>query len=110
MRLFFLGIEDWQTLDRKISPGKIEFISMIDNCFKKWRQIQKTGNKCILIVGDIACDKTKKMNIPDTICHISNLHGYKIDSIIDYPISKDRKVEKKESQIHTEKICVLEKI
>lgn len=107
LRLWFLGHEDWVTLDKQISIGKNEFLSLMTQCFNNWWNIQKHGNHCILVIGDIIYDKKSKQRLPNLICNLAEQSGYVVDNIKDYPINGDRKVEKKDSQIKTEKICVL---
>jgi hypothetical protein len=107
LRLWFLGHPDWQELDKRISMSKNDFISLMDNCFQKWRSIQQEGCYCVLIIGDIVFDKKNETRLPDVICETAKKHGYTTLEIRDYPVNADRKFEKKATQIKTEKICVL---
>ena len=109
MRLWFLEHPDWEELDQNISMGKESFSKLMDGCFNKWSTIQKKGNYCIVVVGDILFDKTHKKSLPDAICDIATKFSYDIIDVLDYPINKDRKVVKTESRIRTEKICVFRK-
>jgi hypothetical protein len=107
LRLWFLGYPEWEQLDKEISIGKHGFLYLMEKCFKKWYNIQRKGNYCILVVGDIEFDKQNKEMLPYMICVKAEMEGYSTIEIRDYPISKDRKFEKKDSQIKTEKICIL---
>jgi hypothetical protein len=60
-----------------------------------------------LIIGDIEFDKKSHTKLPSIICNEAKSQGYSINEIRDYPINVNRKIEKKESQIKSEKICIL---
>ena len=107
LRLWFLGYPEWEELERKISIGKQDFLLLMKKCFNKWYNIQKKGNYCILIVGDIEYDKKLNNRLPDIICNEAERERYFTEEIRDYPISTDRKFDKKDSQIKMEKICIL---
>lgn len=109
LRLWFLGIPDWQELDRKVSTGKQDFLILMEKCFSLWKQQQKRGQYCILVVGDILYDKGSLKKLPDLMCVLGEQNQYEVVEIIDYPSNFDRKFEKKQSSIKTEKICVLRK-
>jgi hypothetical protein len=107
LRLWFLGYPEWKKLDKKISIGKQDFLNLMRKCFKKWYSLQKKGNYCILVIGDIEFEKKAEKRLPDVICEQAEMEKYATLEIRDYPISTDRKFEKKDSQIKMEKICIL---
>jgi len=108
LRLWFLGYSEWEELEKKISVGKQDFLTLMKKCFNKWYNIQNKGNYCILVIGDIEYDKIFKIMLPDVTCNEAAKEGYYIDEIRDYPISTDRKFDKKDSQIKMKKICIIE--
>jgi len=108
LRLWFLGHPNWEQLDKRISVAKSEFSSLMKNCFKSWAGFQNKDNYCILVVGDIMFDTTKKQSIPDLIRTHAE-YNYKLINTFDYPINIERKVVKTSSQIKTEKICVFQR-
>ena len=110
LRLWFLGYPDWKQLEKKITIGKYNFLDLMKKCFKKWYILQEKDNYCILVIGDIEFDKESKQRLPDIICEKAEIEGYSLIDIRDYPINLDRKFEKKDSQIKTEKICILRRI
>jgi hypothetical protein len=107
LRLWFLGYPDWKTLDKSISMGKDDFLSLMKKCFQNWSSFQKKDDYCILVIGNIDFDKKTHTKLPDIICNEAKNSGYSINEIRDYPVNINRKIEKKESQIRNEKICVL---
>ena len=106
MRLWFLGHQNWEALDRKVSMGKEDFSKLMTGCFDMWSSIQKKGNYCIVVVGDILFDNAQKKTIPDMICDMANKFSYSTIDVLDYPINQSRKIVKTESKIKTEKICI----
>ncbi len=109
LRLWFLGYSEWEQLDKSISINKHDFSDLMAQCFKSWAKIQRKGNYCILVVGDIIFDRSKKQSIPNLICDLAAKSDYDFVEIIDYPININRKVVKTESQIKTEKICIFQR-
>jgi hypothetical protein len=107
LRLWFLGYSDWKSLDKNISIGKDDFLILMRSCFLNWSSFQKKGDYCILVIGDIDFDKKLQTKLPEIICNEGKERGYFVDEIRDYPISIDRKMEKKKSQMRSEKICIL---
>lgn len=109
LRLWFLGYENWSELDKSISSGKNEFVKLMHLCFRNWSKIQQKNEKCIFVMGDIQYDRKDPRRLPEVICEIAANYGYRVNDIVDYPINTDRKIEKKPSQIATEKICILQR-
>jgi hypothetical protein len=52
LRLWCLGVTDWKSLDKKVSPREQAFISLMRDCFKLWRTVLRPGGRCVLILGD----------------------------------------------------------
>lgn len=107
LRLWFLGCENWKELDKKISVGKSDFSKLMDNCFERWSRMQNSNKYCILVVGDIMYNHKLGISLPDIITEGALKQGYDVVDVIEYPINTNHKVEKKDSQIKMEKICVL---
>jgi hypothetical protein len=107
LRLWFLGYSDWRELDKKISMSRDDFLILMQKCFQNWSSFQKKGDYCILIIGDIDFDKKTHTKLPDVICNEASSRGYSVNEVRDYPINICRKVEKKNSQIKNEKVCIL---
>jgi len=110
LRLWFLGYPNWQELDKNISMSRNEFIVLMKNCFQKWTNIQSHGDYCVLVIGDIEFDKCNHVTLPTAIYETAKKYNYRLEEIRDYPINTDRKFEKKDTQMKTEKICVLRRM
>ena len=70
LRLWFLGVNDPNALDKTISPRKDAFLRLMRQCFKKWKTVLKPLKYCILVVGD-ASSEVQDANLPDIISRIA---------------------------------------
>lgn len=70
LRLWFLGVEDPNALDRTISPRKPAFLKLMARCFKQWKTVLKPHGYCILVVGD-GSSELRHANLPDLITRIA---------------------------------------
>jgi len=110
LRLWFLGIEDYASLDSKISPNKKEFELLMKKSFKRWSNFQRKHDKCVLVVGDMYFNKTTKQTLEDFVIMTSEKAGYRLFSTSRDPIPQKKRVIKKASAIKAEKILVLKKL
>ena len=109
LRLWFLGVDDWESLDRVISPSKEDYSTMMSNCFRKWARYQASGDKCIVVTGDISI-RSNGSQIPLAyhIQEISRKNYSLIDAFQD-PIPESHKLVKGHNNIKKEIIVVLER-
>lgn len=109
LRLWFLGEEDWSTLDKRISPEKSAFIETMKKCFKKWAKLQESGDKCIIVIGDISIFHSKKnISLVELLTDISKKYYTSVETFYD-PIPEARKVVKGNTRIKQEIIVALER-
>lgn len=109
LRLWFLGLEDWAALDDRISPVRNNFIDLMQTSINKWARYQKSGARCILVVGDIdIVIKGKRQSLADFIKEISSRHYLFIEAFQD-PIPESHKLVKGNNNIKREIIVVLER-
>lgn len=52
LRLWFLGVEDWKSLDKKISPEKNYFYKEMEECFLIGIKMQTKEGRCIMVIGN----------------------------------------------------------
>ncbi len=76
LRLWFLGKDDWQSLEKKVSPNKSDFSSLMSKSFMRWHSFQKNGDHCIIIIGDIPF--SKDMRLPEFVESKATEAGYKL--------------------------------
>lgn len=70
LRLWFLGIHDWRSLDAVVSPREDAFLELMRRCFIKWKAILKPSHCCVLIIGD-ACSRVDRPNLPQVVSRIA---------------------------------------
>jgi hypothetical protein len=66
LRLWFLGAQDWSSLDRIVSPNQDAYLRLMRRCFTKWKTILEPNHFCILVVGD-AFSQVAKGNLPEVV-------------------------------------------
>lgn len=109
LRLWFLGEEDWITLDKRISPEKSTFVEIMKKCFKKWANLQEPGDKCIIVIGDISIlHNKKKVSLSELLTDISKKYYTCVEKFYD-PIPEAKKVVKGNTRIKQEIIVALER-
>ncbi len=70
LRLWFLGVADWGSLDKKVSPSKELFLQLMRRCFKKWKTVLKPSGCCALVIGD-ACSRVETEKLPQAVVRIA---------------------------------------
>ncbi|WP_227722642.1 DNA methyltransferase [Yersinia proxima] len=51
LRLKLLGIDNWQELNKDISPRAAQFVDHMGKCLDSWRNVLKPGGKLAILVG-----------------------------------------------------------
>jgi len=109
LRLWFLGVEDWQELDKIISPSSEYFVNMMKNSFALWKNYQIKNDKCIIIIGDIPINiLSSKILLQEIICDIAKPNYHLVEAYED-PIPEEKKMVKGNETIKREIILVLER-
>ncbi len=108
LRLWFLGIKDWRSLDQVISPREEAFLKLMRKCFTMWKSILKPGQHCVLIVGD-TWSRTRKENLPRVVRHIATNEVGNYSLICEYSdaIPNERRVRRGSSGSTSETVIVL---
>jgi hypothetical protein len=70
LRLWFLGVQDWQSLDTVVSPGEEAFLELMRRCFTKWKTVLKPSHCCVLVIGD-RCSRVDRGNLPEMVARIA---------------------------------------
>ena len=70
LRLWFLGVDDHRSLDRKISPREGAFLRLMRQCLFQWKTVLKPQKYCILVIGDASRD-VEDGNLPELISRIA---------------------------------------
>lgn len=95
LRLWFLGLRDWKSLDDTISPSEKNFLNLFRSCLKLWHDVLIPNGVCVLVLGDIQ-SRLYGMSLPDAITHIATqeIGGYSLLWKHSEPIPNDRRVRR----------------
>lgn len=108
LRLWFLGCDDWRALDKTISPRETEFRTLMERCFKRWRNVLKPGGYCVLVIGN-ECSREDRRDLPRDVIQLATttVGGYSVLSQHTEAIPNDRRVRRGISGSTSETILVL---
>jgi hypothetical protein len=108
LRLWFLGIHDWRSLDDAVSPGEDAFLKLMADCFANWRSVLKPGHCCVLVIGD-AFSQVAKGNLPEVVANIATdqVGGYERVCMFTDPIPNERRVRRGIMGSSSETVVVL---
>lgn len=108
LRLWFLGVADWRSLDNVVSPREYDFLALMRECFKHWRTVLKPGGHCVLVIGD-TCSRDERSNLSHDVCRIATeeVGGYSL--VVEHTdvIPNDRRVRREVIGSASETILVL---
>jgi hypothetical protein len=108
LRLWFLGVEDWRSLDNVVSPREDDFLMLMSKCFKHWRTVLKPGGYCVLVIGD-TCSRDGRLDLPHDVSRIATeeVGGYSLIVQHTDVIPNDRRVRREYIGSTSETILVL---
>ncbi|HEX7155318.1 MAG TPA: DNA methyltransferase [Thermoanaerobaculia bacterium] len=107
LRLWFLGCSDWRGLDGLVSPREESFLTLMRDCFRRWRTALKAGGYCVLIVGD-ACSRLDERNLPDVVMDVARrVGGYDVIAQYKDLIPNERRVRRGITGSVSETVLVL---
>ena len=107
LRLWFLGCDDWESLDDAVSPGEQEFLELMDRCFRRWSTLLRPAGYCVLLMGD-TCSREGRSNLPSLVADIATERaGYALESQHTDIIPNERRVRRGLVGSSSETILVL---
>jgi hypothetical protein len=107
LRLWFLGCDDWESLDDVVSPGEQAFLELMDRCFRRWSTLLRPDGYCVLLMGD-ACSREGRSNLPSLVAQIATEKvGYVLESQHTDVIPNERRVRRGLVGSSSETILVL---
>lgn len=94
LRLKLLGIDDWYTLNREISPNAGKFVESMNSCLESWRDLLNPGGKLAILVGGTT--NTVKKRLDDLVLNIvaTRFTDYSLKDIIVSDIPDARRARK----------------
>lgn len=108
LRLWFLGVHDWKSLDRTISSSEEEFLKLFKSCLGLWHSVLVPGGLCVLVLGD-SRSRLYKLPLPDLVANMANkeVGGYSVLWKYSEAIPHDRRVRRGCSGNVSETVLVL---
>ena len=110
LRLWFLGVDEWKTLDETISPTESRFLDLMKACFSRWHSILTTGGICVLVLGNGRC-RSRGLTIPEAVeqVAVNETKGFSLLWRYTEEIPDTRRVRKHCSGSTTETVLVFRK-
>ena len=108
LRLWFLGSQDWKSLDHRISPSETKFISLMRACLNLWKNVLVPKGLCVFVLGDTH-SRSYDLTLPDAVAYIATeeIRGYSVLWKYAETIPDVRRVRRGSSGSLTETILVL---
>lgn len=112
LRLWFLGCEDWHTLDKSLTANKKVYIPQMQRCLIEMHRVLKPGAVCILVLGDVERDgETKRTaEILSELAREVTHSGLVTESIYDDRIPDERRSRRRTSTTKFERILLMRKV
>lgn len=60
LRLWFLGIRDWRTLEDQFTSGHKRYLAQMPICLAEMCRVLKARRYCVLVLGDVETNGTKR--------------------------------------------------
>jgi hypothetical protein len=108
LRLWFLGVSDWRSLDASVSPAESAFLPLLRSCLKNWHNILRPGGVCVIVLGDSHC-RSYDLPLHAAVSSIATteLKSYELIWMQEEPIPDRRRVRRSYRGSLTETIIAL---
>ncbi len=108
LRLWFLGQQDWKSLDHSISPSELQFFNLFGSCLRLWHDVLTPKGLCVLVLGDTR-SRLYNMSLADAVARVAirEIGGYSLLWKHTEPIPNDRRVRRNYCGNLTETVLVL---
>jgi Putative RNA methylase family UPF0020 len=110
LRLWFLGVDDWNGVDNQVSPAQISFFGLMRRCFELWHEILLPNGLCVLVLGNVLV-KAARMRLPRIVADLATrvVGGYSLEGEITDLIPDARRVRRDCRGSSAETVLVLRK-
>jgi hypothetical protein len=111
LRLWFLGVQAIEPLDRILSPRATEFLTLMKKSLLCWHSMLKVGGYCALVVGDESLPGGLP-RLPEALIQLATAKrvGFRLADSQSDPIPPERRVRRNASGSKSEAIIVLQKV
>ena len=110
LRLWFLGVRDWKSLDCTVSPSESRFFESLRSSLRIWQGVLRPKGLCVLVLGD-AFSRVYDMPLSDAVAVLATeeLGGYSVVWSYTEPIPLNRRVRRNCNGSLHETVLVLRK-
>ncbi len=112
LRLWFLGCEDWKSLDKSLTASRKVYLSQMAECLQEMHRVLKSGGHCVLVLGDVARDGQTQRTaeiLADLACKVT-YEGFVIETIYDDLIPDERRSRRQTQTTKFERILIMRKV
>lgn len=112
LRLWFLGVEDWRDLDRRLTASERTYIPQMRRCLHEMHRVLRPGRHCVLVLGDVERDGRKRetAEIISREAYDVTSGGLQTEQIVADAIPDERRSRRGTATTKQEKILVLRKV
>jgi SAM-dependent methyltransferase len=111
LRLWFLGCDDWQQLDRSLTAKIKIYLPQMSVCLREMYRVLKPGSYCILVLGDVHQNsktrRTAELLAEEALKVTSD--RFRIETIYDDLIPDNRRSRRQTKTTKFERILVMQK-
>lgn len=112
LRLWFLGCEDWKTLDARLTAKKRVYLPQMSECLREMSRVLRPDGYCVLVLGDVDRDgKTLRTAeiLADLAVTATGGH-FVIDTIYDDHIPDERRSRRRTKTTKFDRILLMHKV
>lgn len=110
LRLWFLGCEDWKSLDAALTANRKVYLPQMAECLKEFVRVLKPRGYCVLVLGDVERDgKTRRT--AEILAELAEAAGnqFTVETIYDDRIPDERRSRRRTQTTKFERILVMRK-
>ncbi len=111
LRLWFLGQQDWQELDARLTARARIYEEQMKDCLKEMHRILKPNRYCVLVVGEVLNNGRTRdtASVLGSLAYSATNGGFNVNCVVEDAIPDSRRSRRGTKTTRVEKILVLEK-
>lgn len=112
LRLWFLGCEDWKSLDKSLTASRKVYLAQMSECLREMHRVLKPLGFCVLVLGDVDKDDQTQRTaeiLSEVAGRVTN-DGFAIEIIYDDLIPDERRSRRQTQTTKFERILVMRKV
>lgn len=111
LRLWFLGCENWQELDAKLTAKSKIYLPQMSACLQEMARVLKPGHHCVLVLGDVERNgKTRRTAEILANLAVENTGAFVVETIYNDQIPDERRSRRGTKTTKIERILVMRKV